>query len=486
MSEPQTTPPAEVYVSPEPAGPAEAAATPPADAAANPALRINEIRASREARGPRKPFRAKPEKPREPDVGPKVHELPKLRELDAQIEDELNSAFAEISEKQLLDDVPAPRKAPGPKVAPNPMKHGKVVGIHADDVFVELPGSRSQAVLPMTQFPEGPPEIGSTVEVQIVRYDPANGLLIVTREGAVEAAQWSTVHIGMIVEARCVEVNKGGLAVEVNGLRGFLPISQIDQYRVENAEAFVNQRLRCMVVEVDVAAKNLVVSRRALLEQERADQAAKLWAELAEGQVKKGTIRQIKPFGAFADIGGIDGLIPISEMSWSRIKDPSEVVSLGETVDVVVTRIDRDAKKVSLSLRQTKESPWDTAHYTYPAGTVVTGTVTRIEPFGAFVQLEPGIEGLVHISELADQRVRRSQDAVSPGQQVQVKVLNFDRDQRRIALSIKQVRVKEADEAAAAEEADEKVEAPKPRPKNPNLRGGTGAGGPLFPPLGSK
>ncbi|MBX7102620.1 MAG: S1 RNA-binding domain-containing protein [Gemmataceae bacterium] len=477
----------------EPTPSPEAVAAPPAGEGAPPAepftppkLRINEMRANRDSRGPRKPFKPRDEKPREPDVGPRVHELPKLRELDAQIEDELNSAMAEISDKKLLDDPPAPKKIPGVKIAPNPLKTGKIVGIHIDDVFVEMPGSRGQGVLSMAQFPDGPPEIGSTVEVQIVRYDRADGLLVLTREGAVEAAQWSTVHIGMIVEARCIEVNKGGMAVEVNGLRGFLPISQIDQYRVENADAYVGQRLRCMVVEVDVPNKNLVVSRRALLEQERADLAAKLWEELAEGQVKKAMIRQIKPFGAFADIGGIDGLIPISEMSWTRIKDPSEVVTLGETVEVVVTRIDRDAKKVSLSLRQTKASPWDTAHFTYPSDSVVTGTVTRLEPFGAFVQLEPGIEGLVHISELSGSRVRRSQDAVSPGQQVQVKILNVDRDQRRISLSIKQVREKEIEEAIAAE-ADEAPAAPvKPRVKNPNLRGGTGTPGPLFPQLGQK
>lgn len=487
MSEPVATEPT---LETPPAPPTEVTATPtdgPAAPFVPPKLRINEMREARDARSPRKPMKPKIERPREPDVGPRVHELPKLRELDAQIEDELNSAMAEISEKLLLDEPPTPAKVPGLRVAPNPLKVGKVVGIHIDDVFVQMPGSRGQGVLPMSQFPDGPPQIGDEVEVQIVRYDRSDGLLVLTREGAVEMAQWSTVHIGMIVEARCIEVNKGGMAVEVNGIRGFLPISQIDQYRVENAESYVGQRLKCMVVEVDVPAKNLVVSRRALIEQERAEQAAKLWTELAEGQIKKAFIRQIKPFGAFADIGGIDGLIPISEMSWTRIKDPSEVVSVGETVEVVVTRIDLDAKKVSLSLRQTKSSPWDTAHMSYPSDTVVTGTVTRIEPFGAFVQLEPGIEGLVHISELASQRVRRSQDAVAPGQQVQVKILNVDRDQRRISLSIKQVREKEIEDALAAESDDTTpVEPPKPRIKNPNLRGGTGASGPLFPTLGTK
>src|SRR5205085_11340366 len=162
-------------------------------------------------------------------------------------------------------------------------------------------------------------------------------------------------------------------------------------------------------------------------------------------------------------------------MSWSRIKDPSEVLSIGDTVEVIVTRIDRDNKKISLSLRQTQASPWDTAHYNYAAGTIHTGTVTKVEPFGVFVQLEAGIEGLVHISELSRDRVRRSGDAAQPGQQVQVKVLNVDRDQRRISLSIKQVKEAEIEAAEAAEEAA--MEPPKPRVKDPTLRGGIGGGG---------
>lgn len=440
-------------------------------------LRIHDKMASHKARGEKKP------KPREPDVGPTVHERPNMRSLDAMIEEEMQSAMAEITEKGLLDD-PAPRvRTAGEKrPAPSPLRQGKVVGIHIDDVFIEIPGNRAQGVLPLLQFPDGAPAIGTPVEVQVVRYDPQNGLLVLTREGAVESAQWSTVHIGMIVEARCVEVNKGGIAVEVNKIRGFLPISQIDMYRVENAEQYVGQKLKCMVVEVDQAAKNLVVSRRAMLEQERAEAAIKMWQELAEGQVRKGFVRQVKPFGAFVDLGGVDGLIPVSEMSWQRVNDPTTILSPGMTVDVMVTRIDRDNKKVSLSLRQTTASPWDTAHYNYAAGTVVTGTVTKIEPFGVFVQLEPGIEGLVHISELSRERVRRANDAAQPGQQVNVKILNIDREQRRISLSIKQV--KEA-EAAAADEAEEAaMEAPKPRVKDPTLRGGIGGGGPLFPNLG--
>jgi small subunit ribosomal protein S1 len=295
------------------------------------------------------------------------------------------------------------------------------------------------------------------------------------------AAEWDTLQIGQIVEARCIEVNRGGLSVDVNGIRGFLPISQIDLYRVENAERYVNQKLKCMVAEADKAEKNLVVSRRALLEQEREELSKKLWEELAEGQIRKGVIRLVKPFGAFVDLGGVDGLVPISEMSWTRIKDPGEVVHAGDQVEVVVHRIDRDARKVTLSLRQLKASPWDTAHINFPEGTVLTGPVMRIEPFGCFVELEPGVEGLVHISELAPTRVRSPHEVVKVGDQIQVKVLRVDRDERKIALSVKAV--KEAEKQAEESAADATAEPPKPRVKNPNLKGGLGGGGPLIPPV---
>lgn len=443
-------------------------------------LRIHEKMASRKARA------EKPKRPPQEDVGPVSRDKPKLRDLDEQIEAELDAAMEGVSDIDLLGG-DLPQRKPGEKrPTPSPIREGTVVSIHGSDVFVQVPGGRSQGMLPMEQFPDGPPKVGDKVLVQVERFDHDDGILVFTRQGAVQHANWETVAIGQIVEARCTEVNRGGLAVEVNNIRGFLPISQIDMYRVENADQFVNQKLRCMVVEVDPQAKNLVVSRRALLEQEREEASKKVWEELAEGQVRKGMVRLIKPFGAFVDIGGADGLIPISEMSWSRIKDPSEVVKVGETVEVVVHRLDRDAKKVTLSLRQMKPSPWDTIHINYPEGTVVNGTVMRIEPFGAFVEIEPGIEGLVHISEISGQRVRHPSDVVKVGDSVQVKVVNIDRDQRRIGLSIKAVKEAEKEAVEAAEAATEPEQPKTPRVKNPNLRGGIGAGGPLFPTLEKK
>jgi small subunit ribosomal protein S1 len=314
------------------------------------------------------------------------------------------------------------------------------------------------------------------VEFHIEGYDAENGLLVLALQGAAQTADWSSVAVGMIVEARVTDTNKGGLAVDVNGIRGFMPISQIDLYRVEDTQQFVNQRLRSMVVEVKASERILVVSRRALLEKEREENREKLWQELAEGQVREGIVRSVRDFGAFVDLGGVDGLLHVSEMSWTRVKDPLSIVKPGQSVKVVVLKIDRDRRKVSLGLKQLTASPWDDIGSKYPVSSVVKGKVTRLADFGAFVELEPGVEGLIHISELAPQRVRRVGDVVQPEQEVQVMVLNVDATQRRISLSLKAALPEEARDETAAEEAEgePETEFKKPLPRSTPLRGGIG------------
>ncbi len=400
----------------------------------------------------------------------------RLRDLDAEIADELAAVMEGHTDKELYGE-PESKRKPAAAAAGRPARQvGKILSIHGPDVFVDVPGGRSQGVLSITQFTEGKPAIGAEVEFTIEGYDSANGLLLLSRQGAAVAVDWSTVAQGMVVEARVTETNKGGLAVEVNGIRGFMPISQIDMYRVENAEQFVNQRLLCMVTEVNAEERNLVVSRRALLEKEREDKREKLWQEIAEGQVREGIVRSVRDFGAFVDLGGADGLLHISEMSWKRIKDASEVVQPGQTVKVVVLKVDRDTRKIGLGLRQLLPSPWDNIQDKYPENHIVTGKVTRIIDFGAFVELEPGVEGLVHISELAPQRVFRVTDIVKPEQEVKVLVLRIDREQKKIALSLKAAQPKE--EKAEAQEPEEKappVEVKPPRPRTTPLRGGIGS-----------
>jgi small subunit ribosomal protein S1 len=403
----------------------------------------------------------------------------RLRNLEGNIDKELEEAMGGISEKELYGDQGGSDSGglrpplSGQAGVDDKRKKGRVLAIRGPDVFVDVPGGRSQGVIPASQFPDGPPAVGSEVEFHIEGYDNENGLLLLARQGAAQTADWSSVAVGMIVEARVTATNKGGLAVDVNGIRGFMPISQIDLYRVEDTQQFVNQRLRCLVTEVKPSERNLVVSRRALLEKEREENREKVWQELAEGQVREGVVRSIRDFGAFVDLGGVDGLLHVSEMSWTRVKDPSSIVHTGQTVKVVVLKIDRERRKVSLGLKQLTSSPWDNIESRYPAGSVVKGKVTRLAEFGAFVELEPGVEGLIHISELAPQRVRRVADIVQPEQEVQVMVLNVDSAQRRISLSLKATLSKE--EEPPAEETEPEAEALPERPRNLTLRGGIGS-----------
>lgn len=397
---------------------------------------------------------------------------PKLRGLDTDLESELAAAMGGLSEKEIYGDLnEKPKKATG-EPDQHGRKKGKVVAIHGEDVFVEVPGGRGQGLMPLAQFPEGIPDTGTEVEVHIEGYDQANGLLLLSRLGAAVHVDWSSVAYGMTVEARVTGTNKGGLSVDVNGIRGFMPISQIDLYRVENTDQYVNQRLNCLVTEVKPDERNLVVSRRALLEREREENREKLWRELDEGQIREGVVRSVREFGAFVDLGGADGLLHVSEMSWTRVQDPSQIVQPGQTVKVIVLKIDRESRKLSLGLKQLTTSPWDTAIRNYAPNVVVKGKVTKLMEFGAFVELEPGVEGLVHISEVSNQRVRRVGDVVQPGQEVQVKVLRVDTAQRKISLSIKAATAAEA--AAAEEEKEEEVKPRLSRTRTTPLRGGIG------------
>jgi ribosomal protein S1 len=430
---------------------------------------------------------AKPPREKPPQPAGKVPSLQheqsygfgkKIDAFDEEMERQLQEAMSGMSDKDLYGDSAQPARR-GKSADAGPKK-GKVFRIHGQDVFIDLPGGRTQGVLPLTQFPEGPPAIGTEVEITIEGFDSANGIMLLSRKGAAVEADWSSVAAGMTVEARVTAVNKGGLSVDVNGIRGFMPISQIDLYRIENAEQFVNQRLLCLVVEVDPVERNLVVSRRALLEKQREEMRDKLWSELAEGQVRQGIVRSVKDFGAFVDLGGVDGLLHVSEMSWQRVQDPLSIVQPGQTVKVIVLKIDHERRKVSLGLKQLTASPWDSVADKYHVGDLVSGKVSRLMDFGAFVELEPAIEGLIHVSELAPQRVFRVSDIVKPGQEVQVKVLSVDPEQRRISLSLKAAQVKEPEPVAEEEEAEPEVPVKPSRPRTTPLRGGTGSGGPLF------
>jgi small subunit ribosomal protein S1 len=409
---------------------------------------------------------------------------PNNRELDELIEDELAQSMTGFDQMQAtLAQAETVQKSQPPGKVAGGRKVGVVLGIHGTDVFIEVPGGRSQGVLPLQQFEGRKPAIGESVEFDIDHYDSANGLLILTREGSAQVVHdWSQVAYGMIVEARVTGTNKNktGLTVEVSGIKGFLPASQLDMYRVENIDQFVNQRLKVMVAEVNPAERNLIVSRRAVQEKEKQAKAEEFWKNVQEGQTRKGIVRSIKPFGAFVDLGGADGLIPASEFSWQRVNDLNEFVKVGQEVEVLVNRIDFEARKIGLSMRQLTVSPFEEYTKLVKAGARVTGKVTRTAEYGAFVELTPGVEGLIHISELSTQRVRRVRDIVSEGQSVEVEILSVDPSTRRIALSLKRIQREKEDAEDAADQAERDAdlkaaeEMMANRPVNPNLRGGIG------------
>jgi len=235
-----------------------------------------------------------------------------------------------------------------------------------------------------------------------------------------------------------IEVVKGGLILDL-GVRGFLPASLVDIRRVHNLDEFLGQTLECKVIELNRSRNNVVLSRRAVLEEERKEVREQILDRLEPGQVVEGKISNIVDFGAFVDLEGIDGLIHISELSWSHVNHPSEVVSIGDTVRIKVLDIDRDRQRISLGLKQTQEDPWQRVISTHRSGDVLEGTVTKVVAFGAFVEILPGVEGLVHISELADHHVESPTEVVEPNSKLNVKILEIDEERRRLSLSIKQV-----------------------------------------------
>jgi small subunit ribosomal protein S1 len=360
-----------------------------------------------------------------------------------------------------------------------------VARISREDVFVDL-GGRNQGIVPLRQFDE-PPAEGADIELIVVRFNAEEGLFELSRPtAAVDVGNWDEVREGQIVEVTVTGSNKGGLECQIAAIRGFIPLGQVSLYRVENPEEFVGQRLACVVTEANRERRNLVLSHRAVMERERNAMRDKLLSELAPGQIREGIVRSLKDFGAFVDLGGVDGLIHVSQLSWDRVNHPSEVVEVGQKVKVRVEKFDKDTGKLSLSYREVGENPWQKVATKYVVGSRVTGNISRIMDFGAFVKLEPGVEGLIHISELAHGRVFRTSAVVSEGQEVEVKIVSVDAENQRIGLSLKALLPppeKPGEKKVADEEMPLPADAPKPpRKKVQQLKGGIGgpSGGEKF------
>ncbi|MEI6240473.1 MAG: S1 RNA-binding domain-containing protein [Planctomycetia bacterium] len=402
--------------------------------------------------------------------------VPNLR---AALEDDLEEDFQAALEGLAVDDllvgsVPAKAEAtldPGARVT------GTVVSVGHDTAFVDL-GGRRQGALKLVGLEEVP-DVGDVLNLSVGSRNDDDGLYdVAPANRAVAVEDWSQLEPGMIIEARVTAANKGGLECEVAGLRGFMPASLVSPWRVENLEELVGQTLESLVTEIVPAARRLVLSRRAVIERQAADARAEMLETLEVGTALDGIVRSVRDFGAFVDIGnGVEGLVHVSQLSWDRVANPADVLQPGQKVRVIVKKIDRQTGKIALSARDLVESPWKHAAEKYHVGATVRGAVSRIAQFGAFVRLEPGVEGLVHVSELAHRHVRSVGDVVKEGEPVECRVLACDPEDQRISLSIKAL----ATQPSAAKPADEDDEASEPESLAPSakkhagpLKGGLG------------
>ena len=347
---------------------------------------------------------------------------------DGELIPDYDSTFPEINEGQVV--------------------HGTVVRVDKDEVLVDI-GYKSEGVIPVSELsirrsvnPADEVTLGDEIDALVLTKEDAEGRLILSKKRARFELAWKAIEqaaeSGEPVNGRVIEVVKGGLILDL-GVRGFLPASLVDIRRVQDLDEFMGQELRAKVIELNRSRNNVVLSRRAVLEEERKEQRQQILDKLQPGDVVEGQISNIVDFGAFVDLDGMDGLIHISELSWSHVNHPSEVLDIGQTVEVKVLDIDRDRQRISLGLKQTQSDPWQQVMESYHENDVVEGRVTKVVTFGAFVEILPGVEGLVHISELAQHHVENPREVVSQGQPVNVKIIEVDGERRRLSLSLKRV-----------------------------------------------
>ena len=413
------------------------------------------------------------------------HKRVAIPNLRSALEDDLESDFLAALEGVSVDDLlvgggPAQAEAP---LEPGTRIAGTVLNVGPDTAFIDL-GGRRQGALKLAGL-DGNPAVGEVLQLSVGIFNEEDGLYdVAPANRAVAVEDWSQLAEGMIVTARVTAANKGGLECEVAGLRGFMPASLVSTWRVENLEEMVGQNIEVLVTELVPGARRMVLSRRAVLEKQAADARTTMLETLEVGTLFEGIVRSVRDFGAFVDIGnGVEGLVHVSQLSWDRVANPADVLQPGQKISVVVKKIDSQTGKIALSARDTVNSPWKTAAEKYHVGATVRGIVSRIAQFGAFVKLEPGIEGLVHVSELAHRHVRSVGDVVKEGEAVECRVLTVDPDEQRLSLSIKALASAPAGPAASGADsvddgpADETPPAAPPRRTNVPLKGGLGRKG---------
>ena len=342
------------------------------------------------------------------------------------------------------------------QLRPGQVVTGTVVQITDDEVCVNV-GYKADGLVKKSDLSSTDVKVGDEIEVEVVKVNDGEGNVLLSQKNIINRKAWEEIvakqEAGEFVEGVGKEAVKGGLLADVMGVRTFIPASQLSLRYVEKIDEFVGQPMTLKIIEIDKAKKRIVASRKAVLVAEEAERKKELWNNLEVGSIVKGTVRRLADFGAFVDIGGIDGLVHVTDLSWGRVKHPSDVVSVGQEIDVKILNVDPERERVSLSYKQTQPRPWTVAGEKYPVGSIVEGKVVRITTFGAFVELEPGLDGLVHISQCALTRIAKVEDAVNVGDIVRVKVLDVNTEAKRISLSIREVLEDEALDSVP--EADE-------------------------------
>ena len=362
--------------------------------------------------------------------------------LDAELEREIEAALGDTSLLGVDKSRPAPGVTPldAPLLAPDAdpeagaFADATVSGVGTEDVFVEF-GPRAQGVISADQF-SAPPDVGEVVRVYVERFDAKEGLWLCALKKTLQAAAgWGSVEPGAVVMATARAVNKGGLDVQVGHLTGFLPASHVSLHRVEDLETVVGETFAVEVIEADPDKRRLVVSRRAVLARERDRHTDAALERLQPGDVVSGQVTRVEKYGAFVDLGGVEGLLHVSQMAWKRVENPEDVVHVGDQVRVTVLEVKEEDRRISLGMKQLQEDPWMRFTADHPAGSVMEGTVTRLAHFGAFIEVADGIEGLAHVSQLAPHPVGSPREVVRPGEKVSVRIVNVEPERRRIGLS---------------------------------------------------
>ena len=363
---------------------------------------------------------------------------------------EIEESFADMLEKSIKT------LNTGDKVT------GVVTGITATEVNVDL-GTKHAGYIPLSELSDDPsvkPEdivkVGDEIETYVMRVNDVEGVATLSKKRLDSVKNWDTIEAAVeektILEGTVTEVNKGGIVVNVKGIRVFVPASQTGKPRGADLSEMVKEQVKLRITEVNRSRRRVVGSIRSVLAEERAAKAAEVWANIEEGKHYEGTVKSLTSYGAFVDIGGVDGMVHVSELSWSRIKNPAEVVSVGDKVNVYVISFDAEKKKISLGMKDRNEDPWEKFTSTCEVGSVASVRVVKLMTFGAFAEIVPGVDGLIHISQIADHRIEKPGDELEEGQIVDVKITDIDYDRKKVSLSIRALL---NDNRAAAEDDGE-------------------------------